>query len=365
MSDQPLLKTPLHAKHVEAGGRMVPFAGYSMPVQYSGLTDEHLAVRRAVGLFDVSHMGEVFFEGERAAEVADRIVTNNIGKQSPGQAVYSAMCRPDGGVIDDLVAYKFSDQKVMICVNAANRAKDFEWMKAQAGADCDVTDRSDEYGQIAVQGPKAAELLARLTDRDVSAIKTYRFIEGPIAGRSMIIARTGYTGEDGFELYCAAEDAADVWSALLEEGRTLGAVPAGLGARDSLRLEYCFALYGNDIDESTNPYEAGLGWVVKLKKGSGFVGRSALSRIKAEGPQRKLVPFELTGKGIARQGHAVLIDGKEVGKVTSGTKTPSVGKAIGLAYLPTQKSEEGTLFQVDIRGKPVDAVVTSRPFLKK
>jgi len=216
-----------------------------------------------------------------------------------------------------------------------------------------------------VQGPKAAELLARLTDHDVGAVKTYRFIEGPIAGRAMIISRTGYTGEDGFELYCGADDAAHVWSALLEEGRTLDCRPAGLAARDSLRLEYCFALYGNDIDESANPYEAGLGWVVKLKKDSDFVGKSTLAAIKADGPSRKLVPFELTGKGIARQGYPVLIDGEEVGKVTSGTKTPSVGKAVGLAYLPAVKSKEGTPFHVDIRGKPVDAVVTSRPFLKK
>lgn len=360
-----LKKTPLYQTHVDAGGRMVPFAGYSMPVQYSGVTDEHLTVRSAVGLFDVSHMGEVFFEGPRALEVADRLVTNNLAKLTPGQAVYTVMCQPDGGIIDDLVVYKFGDEKILICVNAANRHQDFAWMHEQAGGDCEVTDRSDEYVQIAVQGPKAETLLARLTDVDLESLPSYRFTEGQLVERRMIIARTGYTGEDGFELYCAAEDGPRVWSALMERGADLGVKPAGLGARDSLRLEYCLALYGNDIDRMTNPYEAGLGWVVKLNKPSDFIAKDVLSQIKADGPKRKLVPFEVTGKGIARQGYPVLVDGEEVGEVTSGTKTPSVGKAIGLAYLPIDKAAEGTAFQINIRGKPVDAVVTTRPFLKK
>ena len=365
MSETDLKKTPLYDVHVEAGARMVPFAGYSMPVQYSGASDEHLNVRSAVGLFDVSHMGEVLFEGSRALEVADRIVTNNLAKLEPGQAVYTVMCKPDGGIIDDLVVYKFSDEKVLICVNAANRDGDFEWMRAEASDDCSVTDRSDDYVQIAVQGPHAERLLQKLTATDLTAIKTYRFAEGQVADREMIIARTGYTGEDGFELYCNAADGPRTWTTLLEQGAELSAKPAGLAARDSLRLEYCYALYGNDIDQSTNPYEAGLGWVVKLKKASDFVGKDALVAVKAEGPKRKLIPFEVTGKGIARQGYPVLVDGHTAGVVTSGTKTPSVGKAVGLAYLPTEKSAEGTRFQVDIRGKPVDAVVTSRPFLKK
>ncbi len=365
MTDADLKKTPLHDVHVAAGARMVPFAGYSMPVQYSGASDEHLNVRRAVGLFDVSHMGEVVFEGARALEVADRIVTNDLAKLDPGQAVYTVMCRPDGGIIDDLVVYKFGDEKILICVNAANRAEDFAWMRDQAGDDCQVTDRSDDYVQIAVQGPQAAPLLQRLTATDLATIKTYRFVEGALAGREMIIARTGYTGEDGFELYCSADDGAAVWAAVMEKGTDLSAKPAGLAARDTLRLEYCFALYGNDIDQTTNPYEAGLGWVVKLKKPADFVGKAALTQIKADGPQRKLVPFEVTGRGIARQGYPVIVDGRPAGVVTSGTKTPSVGKAIGLAYLPVDKAAPGTPFQVDIRGKPVDAVVSSRPFLKK
>ena len=365
MTNAALKATPLFEVHRESGAKMVPFAGFSMPVQYSGSTDEHLTVRAAVGLFDVSHMGEVFFQGPRALEVADRIVTNDLAKLAPGQAVYTVMCRPDGGIIDDLVVYKFSDEKLMICVNAANRAKDFEWMHGQAAGDCEVVDRSDDFVQIAVQGPRAAELVQRLTEVDLGTVAKYRFTEGPVAGRTMIIARTGYTGEDGFELYCAAEDGAAVWTALIEKGRDLGVKPAGLAARDSLRLEYCLALYGNDIDESTNPYEAGLGWVVKLKKPAGFVAKDALADIKAAGPNRKLVPFEMTGSGIARQGYPVVVGGEPAGVVTSGTKTPTVGKAVGLAYLPTAHTEVDTPFHVEIRGRLVDAKVVSRPFIKK
>ena len=364
MANEDLKKTPLYDAHVEAKGRMVPFAGYSMPVQYSGVTDEHLTVREAVGLFDVSHMGEVFFEGPRALEVANRIVTNDLTKLSDGQAVYTVMCRPEGGIIDDLVAYKFSDERVLICVNAANRAKDFAWMHDQAAGDCAVTDRSDDYVQIAVQGPKAPELVARLTDVDLAAIETYWFTEGAVIDRPAIVARTGYTGEDGFELYCANEHGPAIWSALLERGADLGVKPAGLGARDSLRLEYCYALYGNDIDETTNPYEAGLGWVVKLDKEADFVGKAALQAIKSEGPSRRLVPFVVTGKGIARQGYPVLVDGAPDGVVTSGTKTPSTGKAIGLGYLPRGHTKVGTTFQVEIRGKAVDAVVARRPLIQ-
>ncbi len=365
MTEPTLKKTPLFDLHRASDAKMVPFAGYSMPVQYSGATDEHTTVRNAVGLFDVSHMGEVFFEGPRALEVADRIVTNNLAKLAPGQAAYTVMCRPDGGIIDDLVVYKFGDEKLMVCVNAANRAEDFEWMRSKAAGDCSISDRSDDYVQIAVQGPKAEALLARLTPVDLATVGTYRFIEGPVDGREMIIARTGYTGEDGFELYCSVDDGGPVWEALLEKGVDLGVKPAGLAARDSLRLEYCFALYGNDIDQQTNPYEAGLGWVVKLQKPADFIAKGTLARIKAEGPRRKLVPFEMVGSGIARQGYPVVVDGESAGTVTSGTKTPTVGKAIGLAYLPANRAAAGTPFQVEIRGRRVDAVVTTRPFIKK
>jgi aminomethyltransferase len=364
MSDA-LKQTPLYAAHVAAGGRMVPFAGYEMPVQYSGLVDEHTAVRTAVGLFDVSHMGEVMFTGPEALKVVNRIITNDLEKLADGQACYTAMLKEDGGIVDDLVVYRFSPEKILICVNASNRAKDFAWMKAQAKDACQVEDQSDAWVQIAVQGPKAAALVQRLTAADLSGVKTYWFVEGQVAGKAGIIARTGYTGEDGFELYVGAADGEAVWQALLQAGADLGVKPCGLGARDSLRLEFCYALYGNDIDEGTNPLEAGLGWVVKLSKAGGFVGQAALQAIKAAGPTRKLVPFELTGRGIARQHYPVLVNGEKVGEVTSGTMGPSVGKAIGLAYLPVSHSAEGSAFQVEIRGKPVDAVVVSRPFLKR
>lgn len=358
-------KTPLHAAHLRAGGRMVPFAGYEMPVQYSGLVDEHSAVREAVGLFDVSHMGEVVFTGPKALEVADRIVTNDLQKLGDGQACYSVMVTKDGKIVDDLVVYKFGPEKVLICVNAANRDKDFAHMKAIAGDECAIEDQSDDWVQIAVQGPKAPELVARLTETDLSAIKTYWFAEGQVAGRAAIIARTGYTGEDGFELYVAAGDGEAVWDALLEQGADLGVKPCGLGARDSLRLEFCFALYGNDIDADTQPYEAGLGWVVKLKKEADFVGKASLQAFKEAGPKKKLVPIELTGRGIARPHYPILIGGEKVGEVTSGTKGPSVGKAIAMGYVPVEHAKEGTALQIEVRGKPVDAVIVKRPFLKR
>lgn len=358
-------KTALHAAHLRSKGRMVPFAGYEMPVQYTGLLDEHTAVREAVGLFDVSHMGEVVFTGEKALEVANRIVSNDLTKLGDGQACYTVMVNEEGRIIDDLVVYRFNANKVLICVNAANRTKDFAHMKALAETDCDIEDQSDAWVQIAVQGPKAPELVQRLTETDLKEVKTYWFAEGQVAGKDCIIARTGYTGEDGFELYVGSDDGDAVWTALLEKGADLGVKPCGLGARDSLRLEFCFALYGNDIDESTQPYEAGLGWVVKLKSEADFHGKAALQAFKDAGAERKLVPIEITGRGIARPHYPILIDGEKVGEVTSGTKGPSVGKAIAMGYVPMSHSKAGSKIQVEIRGKPVDAEVVTRPFLKR
>lgn len=359
-------KTPLHADHLAAKGRMVPFAGYEMPVQYSGVVEEHHAVRNAVGLFDVSHMGEVELTGPRALEVADRIVTNHVGKLDDGQACYTCMCKPDGGIVDDLVVYRISAEHILICVNASNRAKDFAYMQEVAAGDCELEDTSDRWAQIAVQGPKAAELVQRLTEVDLSGIKTYRFTRGAVGGTEGIIARTGYTGEDGFELYVPADDASAVWQALLTKGEDLGVKPAGLGARDSLRLEMCFPLYGNDIDETTNPYEAGLGWVVKLGKEGDFAGKAALEKIKAEGIQRKLVAIDIVGRGIARQGYPVLDpDGNRIGEVTSGTRGPSVDRAIALAYVAKPHDAKDSPLAIEVRGKPVEAKVGARPFLKR
>jgi aminomethyltransferase len=359
-----LKRTPLYQVHVDSGARMVPFGGWEMPVQYSGVIEEHKTVREAVGLFDVSHMGEVEFLGPRALEVANRIITNDLTKAQDGQALYTAMCKPDGGIVDDLVAYRFGPERIFICVNAANRDKDFAWMKEHARGECEVVNRSDDWAQIAVQGPKGAMLVQRLTRVDCSKIGTYRFATGDVAGIPAILSRTGYTGEDGFELYVAADKGPELWRMLMERGADLGVKPAGLGARDSLRLEMKYALYGNDIDETTDPLEAGLGWVVKLDK-PGFIGKEALVAKKSAGPSRKLVGFEMVGRGVARHGYPVVSGGENVGVVTSGTMGPSLGKAIGIAYVPTALSPIGSRIEVEIRGKAVEAAVVKTPFYQK
>jgi len=360
-----LKRTALYENHVQAGAKIVPFAGYEMPVQYSGVIDEHTTVRTKVGLFDVSHMGEVEFKGEKALAVANRIITNDLNRIEDGQACYTAMCRPDGGIIDDLVTYRISAEHILICVNASNREKDFNWMKEQAKGECEVIDRSDDYVQIAVQGPNAVELVGRLTETDVTTIGTYRFAMGQIDGKDAIISRTGYTGEDGFELYVGSEDGSAIWDALMAKGEDLGVKPAGLGARDSLRLEMCFALYGNDIDETTHPFESRLGWVVKLDKDE-FIGKEALTKIKADGNTRRMVGFEMIDRGIARHDYPVVNEaGEEVGKVTSGTKGPSVNKAVGIAFVPVSHAKAGSEILISIRGKSAKALVVKTPFYKK
>jgi aminomethyltransferase len=357
------LKTPLNDAHRRLGARMVDFAGWDMPVQYAGVIAEHEAVRTAVGLFDVSHMGEIEFRGPGALESCNGLITQDLARVADGQAVYAGLLTPQGTFVDDVVAYRFSPERILVCVNASNRDKDFAWMSEHAKGVKPVH-RSDDFGQIAVQGPKAFGLVQRLAARDVSGVSTYRFTEGEVAGVPCIISRTGYTGEDGFELYTPAEQTEKVWGALLEEGAKDGVKPCGLGARDSLRTEMKYALYGNDIDEQHTALEAGLGWIVKLDKAD-FIGKDALARQKAEGVQRKLVGFELTGAGIPRHGYPLLKDGQRVGEVTSGTMGPTVKKAIGIGYVPTALAAEGSTFDVEIRGKPVPARVVKTPFLKK
>jgi aminomethyltransferase len=352
-------QTPLNAAHRKLGGRMVDFAGWDMPVQYTGLIQEHEAVRSNVGLFDVSHMGEIEFKGPGALEEANRLITNDLSKAVDGQALYAGLLNEQGGFVDDVVAYRFSPEHIFICVNAANREKDFAWMSANA-RQVKPVDRSDEYAQIAVQGPKAFALVQRLADKPLDGVGTYRFTTGKVAGAACIISRTGYTGEDGFELYCAPDKAEALWFALVEQG----AVPAGLGARDSLRTEMKYALYGNDIDDAHTPLEAGLAWIVKFDKPD-FIGKAALVAQKAAGVPRKLVGFELTEPGVPRARYAILHDGQKVGEVTSGTMGPSVKKAIGIGYVPTALSAEGTTFQVEIRGRGVAARVVKTPFYKK
>jgi len=359
------LRTPLHETHRKAGARLVEFAGWDMPVQYEGLLAEHEAVRTRVGLFDVSHMGEVVFRGPRALEALNRLFTNDLARCADGQAQYGCLCREDGGIVDDVVVYRRSAEDLLVCVNASNRAKDFAWLAERATGGgvrgVDVRNESDEWAQLALQGPLAAQLLQRLTNANLSALRSYRFAQGEVAGVPCLVARTGYTGEDGMELFCPPDQAARVWDELVEAGQHEKLALCGLGARDSLRLEMAYRLYGADMDEGTTPLEAGLGWVVKLDKGD-FVGRDALLRQREQGIARKLVGFTLTEPGIARHGYPVLQDGRQVGAVTSGTKSPSLGTSIGLAYLPPALAAEGSTFAVEIRGRPAAARAVKTPF---
>jgi aminomethyltransferase len=354
------LRTPLYDTHVKAGARLVEFAGWEMPVQYQSILAEHEAVRTRVGLFDVSHMGEVVFRGPRALESLNRLFTNDLSRIADGQAQYGCLCRETGGIVDDVVVYRRAADDLLVCVNAANRTKDHEWLAGHAGG-ADVRNESDAWAQLAVQGPLAAQLLQRLTNVNLSALRSFRFANGEVGGVPSMVARTGYTGEDGFELFCPPSDAARLWAELMEAGKHERLQPAGLGARDSLRLEMAYRLYGSDMDDGTTPLEAGLGWVVKLDKGD-FVGRDALVRQKQQGLARKLVGFLLTDAGIPRHGYPVLQDGRRVGEVTSGTRSPSLGTSIGLAYVPAALAAEGSTFAVEIRGRLAAAKAVKTPF---
>jgi aminomethyltransferase len=367
MSDgQSLRRTPLYDRHREAGAKIVDFAGWEMPVQYTGVIEEHRAVRTAAGLFDVSHMGEVRVRGAGAEAFLQRLTPNDVGKLVPGRAHYSGLLTDRATYVDDILIYRLAADDFLVVVNASNAGRDFEWIAAQAAGgaevagDVEVIDESDRYALLALQGPKALEILAPLASPDVSGLKYYGFAQGQVAGAPALISRTGYTGEDGFELYLAPEDAPEVWRRLVEAG----AVPAGLGARDTLRLEAAMALYGHEIDDTTTPFEAGLNWVVKLDKGE-FLGRDALAAQKAAGIPRKLVGFEVRGRGIARQGHPVVSEGGTVGIVTSGTWSPTFEKALGLAYVPPEMAAPGTPLTIEVRGKALPAVVVETPFYKR
>ena len=364
MNSEGLKKTPLTDVCREVGGKMVPFAGYEMPVQFSSTMEEHLVVRRAVGMFDVSHMGEVFIEGTDALALVQKITCNNVAKLADGQIHYSGLTTPQGTFVDDLLVHRFHEKKYMLCVNASNRAKDVAWILQNKTGDVVVEDRSDSYTQIALQGPKSLETLQPLTDVDLSAIKYYWFTEGVVFGEPAIIARTGYTGEDGFEIYFGLENAAKMYRKLLETGKPFGIMPCGLACRNTLRMEAKMALYGNDIDDTTTVLEADLGWICKLKKGE-FNGREALQAQADAGVTRKLVGFEMLGKAPARDHYPVLIDGQPVSHVTSGSYAPYLEKNIGMAYLPIDKCAPGTKIQIDIRGRLNEAVVVPTPFYKR
>ncbi|HEY2291029.1 MAG TPA: glycine cleavage system aminomethyltransferase GcvT [Thermoanaerobaculia bacterium] len=359
---QSLQRTPLYGCHLEAAARMVDFAGWEMPVQYTGVIEEHRAVRTAAGLFDVSHMGEVRVKGAGAEAFLQRLTPNDVSKLVPGRAHYSGLLTEQGTYIDDILIYRLAPEDFLVVVNASNAPRDFEWIASRAAGvpDVEVVNESDRYALLALQGPRAVSILAPLASPDVTGLKYYGFTQGTVDGVPALISRTGYTGEDGFELYLAPEDAPRIWRRLLDAG----AVPAGLGARDTLRLEAAMALYGHEINETTTPWEAGLGWVVKMDKGD-FLGRDALAAQKGGGIPRKLVGFEVQGRGIARQGHTVASEGGTVGAVTSGTWSPTFEKALGLAYVPPELAAPGTALAIDVRGRALPAVVVEIPFYRR
>ena len=346
---------------------MVEFGGWDMPLQYQGIVAEHRAVRSAVGLFDVSHMGEVALRGPGAGDAVQRLITNDAAKLEDGAALYTVMCMPSGGIVDDCIVYRRADDDYMIVVNASNATKDLDWIREHTGSDAQVVDESDETALIAVQGPAAVALCSRLAGADLAAVKRFTFARCEMAGAPCLAARTGYTGEDGFELACPADRAAEVWSALLAEGAADGVQPIGLGARDTLRLEARLCLYGNDIDETTTPLEAGLGWVVKLDAGE-FIGREALARQKVDGVKRSLVGFRIEGRGIARHDYPIVdrtAAEPVIGRVTSGTTGITVGGAIGMGYVPVGHAAAGSALTIDCRGKDVTAHVVKGPFYQR
>ncbi len=361
-----LKRTPLWERHRALGGKMVPFGGWDMPVEYSGLTDEHRAVRTRAGLFDVSHMGEIRVRGPKAFETVQRLTCNDVAALDDGKIQYSAFLTEKGTFVDDLLTYRIAADDYLLVVNASNTPKDVAWAKQQESPGAAVEDESAVWAQLALQGPLAERVLQPLTDVKLADVGYYRFATGCVAGVTALVSRTGYTGEDGFEVYVHSDCAGAVWDAILEAGRPHGVIPAGLGARDTLRLEATLALYGNDIDDTTTPWEANLGWIVKMKKGD-FTGREALAKQKEAGITRRLVGFEVTGRGIARHGYPVSVDAASgpVGVVTSGTQTPTVGKPIGLAYVPAGLVTPGTTLSIDVRGRSVAARVVPTPFYKR
>ncbi|HZS76693.1 MAG TPA: glycine cleavage system aminomethyltransferase GcvT [Ktedonobacteraceae bacterium] len=360
-----LKRTPLYDEHRALGARMVEFGGWEMPVQYSGILDEHRAVRTRAGLFDVSHMGEFKVEGPEAEKFLQYLVPNDISRLANQQALYSQLCLPNGGTIDDLLIYKLADNHYMLVVNAANIEKDFAWVEQQArNFDVNVTNQSDTTALLALQGPEAQAILQPLTSIDLSGIRYYHFAPGEVDGIHCIISRTGYTGEDGFELYCAPVDVAKLWRDLLAAGKERGLLPAGLGARDTLRLEAGYCLYGHELDDNTNPLEAGLGWTVKLNKGD-FICRDALQQAKEQGLSKKLVGIEMVDRGVVRGGYAIYDGDRQIGTVTSGAPSPTLNKNIGMGYVETADATPGKQVQIDIRGKRAAAQIVALPFYKR
>ncbi|MFD2518880.1 glycine cleavage system aminomethyltransferase GcvT [Salinimicrobium flavum] len=356
--------TALTSTHKDLNAKIVPFAGYNMPVSYEGVNAEHETVRKSVGVFDVSHMGEFLITGDKALELIQKVSSNDASKLVDGKAQYSCMPNNEGGIVDDLIIYRFNEEKYLLVVNASNIEKDWNWISQHNTMDATMRDLSEEYSLLAIQGPKAAEAMQPLTDVDLSAIKFYTFEVAPFAGvENVIISATGYTGSGGFEIYCKNEDAQKIWDRVFEAGADYGIKPIGLAARDTLRLEMGYCLYGNDIDDTTSPIEAGLGWITKFTKD--FINSEALKAEKENGPKRKLVGFELDERGIPRQGYDIVDDnGKVIGVVTSGTMSPSLEKGIGMGYVPTDVAAPGSKINIQVRKKALPATVVKLPFYK-
>lgn len=355
-------KTGFYNIHVSLGAKMVPFAGYMMPQQYTSIVEEHLAVRKSLGIFDVSHMGEITVRGPKALEFVQRITTNDASRLELFQAQYSAMCYPDGGIVDDLIVYRRENEYLLV-VNASNKDKDYQWMLENKMDGVEIVDESDHFSQLAVQGKNAEAALQKLTDVPLHEIKFYWFREGNLANVPMIISRTGYTGEPGFELYFDKKYSEQVWDAVMKAGKEFDIKPCGLGARDTLRLEKRYMLYGNDIDQTTNPLEAGLKFITKLEKGD-FIGREALLKVQDEGLKRKLMGFVTDNPRIPRHGYKVFKEGKEIGYVTSGARSPILNKGIGLAYISVEHAKIGEIIDIDIRGQMIQAEIVKTPFVE-
>ena len=361
-----LKKTPLYARHRALGARMVEFGGWDMPVEYSGIVEEHVAVRTRAGLFDVSHMGQIEIAGPDALKAVQHITSNDASRLAINQAQYSALTTPQGTFVDDVLTYRLADDHFMLVVNASNIIKDFRWITEhiQRIGDAAAVNASSRYALIAIQGPAARDILQALTSVDLGAIKYYWFATGEVASVRVTVSRTGYTGEDGFEIFVAPASAERIWDSLLAAGKSAGLLPAGLGARDTLRLEAGMRLYGNDMDEGSTVLEADLGWIVGWKK-TDFIGADVLRRQKAEGTPRKIVGFEMVDRAIGRHGYDVYIDGHKAGVVTSGTQTPYLKKALGMAYVPSDRTEPGTEIEIDVRGRRAKAVIVPMPFYKR
>lgn len=364
MDNQALKNTALTDLHISLGAKMVPFAGYNMPVQYSNLVEEHKQVRNSVGVFDVSHMGEFYLKGDKALDLIQKVTSNDAEKLTDGKVQYSCLPNDKGGIVDDLLVYKFNDGEYLLVVNASNIEKDWDWIKSHNTFGVEMLNRSDDYSLLAVQGPKAIDTIQKLTDTNLSEMPYYTFKEGTVAGvENVTISNTGYTGAGGFELYVLNKDAEKLWKALFEAGEEFNIMPIGLGARDTLRMEMGFCLYGNDINDETSPIEAGLGWITKFTKD--FINADYHKNLKENGVSKRLVGFEMIDRGIPRQHYKIQdADGNEIGEVTSGTQSPSLGKAIGMGYVKKEHSKADTEIFINIRNKPLKAVVKKPPFIQ-